>query len=40
MNNIISDKEVECINYDNMLIELNNRLKEKDMLIEELKGEN
>jgi hypothetical protein len=34
MNNIISDKEVENINYDNMLIELNNRLKEKDMLIE------
>lgn len=39
MNVIIDDKEVEVQNYDNLVIDLNDKLKEKELQIEEMRTE-
>lgn len=39
MNVIIDDKEAEVQNYDNLVIDLNDKLKEKDLQIQEMRTE-
>jgi chromosome segregation ATPase len=39
MNNLMSDKETECQNYDQLLLDLNFRLKEKETENEDLRSE-
>jgi hypothetical protein len=39
MNNIMSDKEMECQNYDQLVLDLNFRLKEKEAEAEDLRSE-
>jgi hypothetical protein len=39
MDELINDKEVESINYDNLMIDLHGKMKEKELVIEELRIE-
>lgn len=39
MNNLMNDKETQCQNYDQLLLDLNFRLKEKETEAEDLKAE-
>lgn len=39
MNNIMNDKEIECQNYDQLVLDLNFRLKEKEAEAEDLRSE-
>lgn len=39
MNNIMNDKEIECQNYDQLVLDLNFRLKEKEAEGEDLRSE-
>lgn len=39
MNTLVADKEAECHNYDQLLLDLNTRLKERDATIEDLRAE-
>ena len=39
MNDLVNDKEVDNLNYDNLVIELNSRIKEKEQVIEDLRSE-
>jgi hypothetical protein len=39
MGNLLSDKEAECQNYDQLLLDLNFRLKQKETENEDLRSE-
>ena len=38
MYELVNDKEAESLNYDNLVVELSSRIKEKDTIIENLRS--